>query len=289
MLIQAIAVEYLRYLKYDRNFKDMNKRHERIGRVVMFWLDKHIEELTLNDVTDFKKWMLERKWSLSYTNTFLFLIRSLLRFANDQGIITIEPEKIKPFRIPYKVIDYLEKKEISELLNHFEGSKLYDYRNRAICALILDSGMRIGECLSLRRNQLDEILEGKTKIIGKFGKERPAMFSWSREYLKEYMSKRTDDSEWMFITHCYDLRWQTKQLNQDGFRHYLREYSEFSGKRITPHTLRRTAVTNWFANGMVLKDVSLLAGHETVVTTEKFYLGTDWKKIQASHSEHSFI
>ena len=38
------------------------------------------------------------------------------------------------------------------------------------------------------------------------------------------------------------------------------------------HDLRRTAITNWFANGMNENDVMVLAGHSNFETTHKFYL-----------------
>ena len=36
--------------------------------------------------------------------------------------------------------------------------------------------------------------------------------------------------------------------------------------------MRRTAITNWFANGMSENDVMVLAGHSNFATTHEFYL-----------------
>lgn len=38
------------------------------------------------------------------------------------------------------------------------------------------------------------------------------------------------------------------------------------------HDLRRTALSNWFANGMSEHDVMTLAGHSSFSTTHEFYL-----------------
>ena len=38
------------------------------------------------------------------------------------------------------------------------------------------------------------------------------------------------------------------------------------------HDIRRTAITNWFANGMSENDVMTLAGHANFATTHEFYL-----------------
>ncbi|MHC4397166.1 MAG: hypothetical protein ACYS1A_16125 [Planctomycetota bacterium] len=36
--------------------------------------------------------------------------------------------------------------------------------------------------------------------------------------------------------------------------------------------MRRTAITNWFVNGMSENDVMVLAGHSNFTTTHEFYL-----------------
>ena len=289
MLIQVIAVEYLRYLQFDRNFKDMAKRRKRIGQLVMFWLDRDIGNLTYDDLTEFKKSMLDRQCKPSYINTFIFMIRSLFRFANERGIKTIDPKSIKPYTVPKKHIVYLGKEQIIDLLKYFGGEHLHNTRNKALTAILIDTGMRIGECLSLNRAQYDEIMAGETVITGKFSKQRPVFFTWSRPFLKSYMEQRTDDHEALFITHCHDYRWRIKRLHQDGYRKYLREANRDLDFYISPHTLRKTAINNWKANGMDVKAISLIAGHDSVMTTEKYYLGIDWKWLKKQHVQYGFI
>lgn len=201
MLVQVAAVEYLNYLQYDRNFKDMKHRTYRIGRLVMFWLDKHIEALTFDDITDFKKELIQRQCSLTYINNYLFIVRSLFRFCQARyKITTLHPSDIKPFFINPRPINYLNKEEIRELLHYFSGSTIADYRNRA-----------------------------------------------------------------------------------------LREMSKKLGRKIHPHLLRRTAINNWKMNGMDIKNISLIAGHESVKTTEKYYLGVDWEWLKKEHARYGFV
>ena len=45
-----------------------------------------------------------------------------------------------------------------------------------------------------------------------------------------------------------------------------------SCKRGEFHDLRRTALTNWLANGMTEHEVVVLAGHASFSTTHRFYL-----------------
>jgi len=44
-------------------------------------------------------------------------------------------------------------------------------------------------------------------------------------------------------------------------------------KKGTFHDIRRTAITMWFANGMLEHDLMVLEGHSSFATTHEFFLG----------------
>lgn len=288
MKIQVAAVEYLRYCTFDRNFTEqtMKTRRKRVGYMTMFWLHREIESLNLNDLLKFKETLLQRKCKESYINNFITIFICLLKFSKKYlNVPIMDIKEIEFMRVPGKVKDYLTLDEVKALLNYFEkGTGTYDFRNRAIVHTLLDTGMRISECLSLNMDQVDAIMSGKCIIIGKFRKERKVFFRGSRDYIKAYLEKRIDDEhEALFITHCYDLRWRTKRLSDDGVRKYLRQASKDLGFRCNPHKIRRTVLNHWKNNGMDTKSISELAGHELQAVTEKFYLGKDWNILETKH------
>lgn len=289
MLIQVIAVEYLQYQQFDRHFKDIGTRRERIGRMVLFWLDRELESLTLKDVTKFIAYMTERKCCPNYINTYLFTLRSLLKYAEREELKVLDFHKIKPLPVEKKAIKYLSKDEIDSLFKFFEGTHLHDFRNRAMIAVMLDGGLRVSECCSLNRSQVKDILKGDCLINGKGGKERYVYFTWSKEFIIDYLEKRLDDNEALFISHCFDLRWKTNRLKPDGLRKYFKKASEKLGFQVNPHKLRKTALNVWKNNGMDIKSVSLLAGHDNISTTEKYYLGIDWVKLKELHKQFSYV
>ena len=291
MKFQVASIEYLRYCQFDRNFSEqtMKTRRKRIGYMTMFWLDREIETINLNDILKFKEAYLQRKCKENYINSCIKILICLLKFCKKYlNLQTMDVKEIEFMRVPGKVKDYLTLDEVKELLKYFErGTELYHFRNRALIHTLLDTGMRITECLSLNRSQENDIMSGKCIIMGKFKKERKVFFRGSRDHIKAYLDKRTDDDQALFITHCFDLRWRIKRLSDDGVRKYLREAGRALGFKCNPHKIRRTVLNHWKNNGMDVKSISELAGHESQMVTEKFYLGKDWNILKNKHEVYT--
>ncbi|GAC1413866.1 MAG: site-specific tyrosine recombinase XerD [Candidatus Doudnabacteria bacterium] len=289
MLIQVIAIEYLRYLQFDCNFKDITKRRYRLGSLVMFWLHKEVESLTYKDVTDFVETLKNRNCKPRYINAYLSVIRVFLRFCIRSEIKVINPKEIKDIRVPKTMLNYLTPHEVKKFLELMEGDTITTKRNRAIMTILFDTGMRISECLSLQRSQLDNILKGECSIVGKNGNERQAFFTWSRPYIQEYVDSRLkeDTCEALFSNYCNGLKYKFKPLQAEPFRKTFRKLRAKFGKFFILHDARRTAATHWKESGMDLYDVSKILGHANVGTTQKYYLGTDWVRLKSVHTKHS--
>lgn len=254
----------------------------------MRWLNRNVEDITAVDILALKEEMLQKKCDKGYINSYLSIIRMFLAFCiKFHKLKVLEPEEVVLLSEPYKPVEVNNKEEVDELFKFFDGVALHDYRNRAILALVLDSGLRCCEWTSLNRDQYKEIMQGETEVTGKGGKVRTAFFTWSREYLKEYIDRRTDDHEALFVTHCRDYRWRTCRLAADGFRGYLRKARRKIHIASFPHKLRKTAITNWVENGMELHDAADCAGHRNINTTKLYYVRVKKQRLKEKHRECS--
>jgi site-specific recombinase XerD len=138
-------------------------------------------------------------------------------------------------------------------------------------------------------------MQGETQVIGKGGDVRTLFFSWSREFIKDYLEHRdkeyaglsTDDCEALFVAHCRDSRWRTRRLDADGFRHYLRKAKKKLYFSAHPHKGRKTAISNWVENGMELPDAANCAGHKKIDTTKKYYVRVNLKRLKEKHAQFS--
>ena len=142
---------------------------------------------------------------------------------------------------------------------------------RALVELLLSTGLRISEAISLTRDPFDA---GRTEIevIGK-GKKPREVFLNSRTcyWIREYINKRTDDHPALFITTGFPPRVLKRDDVSRVFK-YIKRRAHLH-KTFTPRILRHTFCTNLLFNGADITHIRDLAGHQDIQTTARYYLG----------------
>ena len=144
-------------------------------------------------------------------------------------------------------------------------------RNIALLFLLLDTGLRISEALSISLDQLNE--SGLVPIIGKGSKER-----WVRlspqvlEYIAEYLSHRDGLPA---RKRCLSLftTWDGQQLKPQGFRTALKDANqvlEWNHVRVSPHTLRNTYGCWTAVAGMDTESIRVSMGHSSQAMTARY-------------------
>lgn len=98
-----------------------------------------------------------------------------------------------------KKIKFLTKEEVDKIINSIPNKKKNDLRDRALIQTLFSTGLRIGECLSLKLNQLKEAHKTQeVSIVGKGGFARPVYLSMDtltaiRKYLTLRFPRGTED------------------------------------------------------------------------------------------------
>lgn len=157
-------------------------------------------------------------------------------------------------------------------------------RNLAMLALLLDSGIRRGELLSIRLCDLD-LKNNRCQVSGKSG-SRPAFFSeMSRiaiaAYLQQYRQEQ-DDSPDSALWLCED----GVPLSQSGFGMVIRRLEERSGVDFHPHRLRHTFATSMAKQGVDVYRLKELLGHRSITTT-MIYIQQNPELLAETHRLHS--
>ncbi len=190
-------------------------------------------------------------------------------------------ESIKPSR---KKKPLLSKEELQKVMRTFDNTTFHGYRDWLITRLILDTGMRIGECLSLT----PDVIDFKTKSIlienPKNNQQRYVYFSQkiSRE-LKNWLlyRDRYSNSFYLFPT----IR--GTQLEIRNFERTLRLNGKKVGVDIHPHQLRNNFAKYYLLNGGDFVTLSRILGHSSVEVTQKAYLDFTDGEIGRKYQRHS--
>ena len=148
----------------------------------------------------------------------------------------------------------------NEILRMLEAVR--DPRNKAIIALLFDSGIRVGELATMRVKDIDLAKEPVHIVVnGKTGMRRiPLMFSVP--YLAQYMStiknRKPADYLWMAVGSWSNMGWQ---VDYNGIRKMLKKAGKDAkiNKRIYPHLFRHSRAS-YYANKLTEQQLKAFFG-----------------------------
>ena len=208
-------------------------------------------------------------------------LRKFFRYLEDSGQ---EPpfdwRDIEVPHVPRKLNEYLTQDELKLVLESFDLTKMHGLRTRALCEVLLATGMRISEALSLDRNDINFETKEASVVNAKNGDQQPVMFTdRSLMWLKRYLDAREDDEPYLFTA-------GKGRMPPVTARFYLRAHTKKLGikKHIKNHIFRKSFVTHMIQKGADLAMVSSLARHRDVRTTLRFYAAVNKERSKDVHS-----
>ena len=181
--------------------------------------------------------------------------------------------KIKQLRNERKAQEYLEDHEIEKLLKIFDRSYFPEHRDFMVIMLILDTGMRLGECLQVTTDDLDmddrticlpaENTKGRrTRFVFFSVKTAKSLQRWL-----QYKDRYTNDK--LLFPKKSGLPLEIHSFESGFKRHLGRAGIE---KTYSPHALRNNFAKRCLMNGMDIYTLSRILGHSSVSVTENAYL-----------------
>ena len=163
--------------------------------------------------------------------------------------------------------------EISAIYKAIErqSDRILRIRNRAVVTVLLNSGLRASELLSLKVDSFDST--GGLSVVGKGGKRRSVTIGRSGvKAVKAYLKARRRRDKTLWLTRTGD------PLTKAGLRQMMltiRRKSLSIADGVYAHRFRHTAVTNLLKAGVPLRSVQLYAGHSDPQTTLRYALAID--------------
>lgn len=210
------------------------------------------------------------------TTTINNYIRNLKAFFTWYADTTLSPNptsKIRQLHNDRKAQEYLQDHEIDSLLKVFDRSYYPEHRDFMLIMLILDTGMRIGECLQVTTEDVD--MDDRTICL-------PAENTKGRRTRYVFFSTKTAKSlqRWLRYKDRYTnskLLFPKKSglpLEIHSFESSFKRYLHRAGieKAYSPHAMRNNFAKRCLMNGMDIYTLSRILGHSSVTVTENAYL-----------------
>lgn len=246
--------------------------------------DLDIDDLDIMMFKSYQMYLIEHKDIKKVSvRTYARAVRVFYRYLYFEDLIDIDINKLKLIKANKEIILPLSDMEVKHLLNCFEPYTYLGERDKLICMLMLDCGLRRGEVVNLSLDDIDRV--NQTMVInGKGSKQRIVPYGETvKKQLDRYLSLREDKPFTnLFLTNDYEPI--TANTIKMLFKR-LKEQSCIS--RIYPHLLRHTFATNYILNGGNLEVLRVLLGHSSINITQMYvHLATQMNIVNSKYDSH---
>jgi site-specific recombinase XerD len=289
--IRELLPYYFAYVEYEWRLskKTLQTYADGINRALRVFGDITPQEIDHQKVLALKADIASKGAGASRVRGVINALRSFLRFCRlGVGLEVLDPKFIRPPRVPRREVVFLTPEEVEKFLSAipvFNAKRRFDLKwlgFRALVEVLLGTGMRISEALSIERSAVN-FETGEARIVGKGNKERTVFFTpRALGWLKEFANHRSDSSGWLFVLP------NGKRLLDCTVRLWFGETRVRSGllKKVTPHIMRHTMATTLLFNGCPIGFIKELLGHDRLETTCQYYLGVDKKAAKEAHRKY---
>lgn len=261
------------------------------GRVIKeffsFHRFKRPEEISPADVIRWRDALIADKKADSTVAFKLSVIRSLFEYLRVGGFVQNNPALTKLVTSPRPSEDLrgraLTIKEVGYILAGPDREKPEGARDYAILLTLLRTSLRVAELVSLTSSS---IKWSNGRVILKFkvkgGRERTIPLPEDvKKAIDDYLYldrdrrkiQRTGGTDaWIFqpLTNYRTLTFD-KHLSTTMVWYIVKRWGEFSGVgKVSPHDLRRTAITRALDKGLTYRQVQMMSGHKDPKTVMRY-------------------
>src|SRR5690606_16496272 len=192
------------------------------------------------------------------------IIRAFFSWCVKEEYLPINiASKVETPKVPKKVLKGFTLEEVHAMIDAFTYKTYLEARNKAIIAMLADTGIRAMEIRGLRT---DNLKETTILVNGKGNKERVVFISPALKRIlikyermkKQYFSEKS-------ITEEYFLSYTGSGLSHVALDSIVKEAgrrAQVTGKRVSPHTFRHFYAVQCLNDGnMDVYSLSRLLGH----------------------------
>lgn len=277
---QELLSYFESYLRYERQFsdhtvtsylsdcKDFLKFLNESG-------DDQLLQVTYADARIYLSYLTDQSYERSSISRKISSLRALYYFIVQNGEMDHNPFARLKMKGPAKALPhFFYEEEMEELFKSCQGNRPLDYRNRALLEVLYATGIRVSECVQLKKEELDLDLS-LLLVHGKGKKDRYVPFgAHAADALIDYyqagrqvlMDRYHKDHDVVFVNHHGD------PLTPQGISYILDQLVQSSAltASIHPHKIRHSFASHLLNRGADIRSVQELLGHSSLSSTQVY-------------------
>ena len=242
-------------------------------------IGKSPQQVTTDDLRQYlTNYQVQRKSSKVTIDNIRRILSSFFSWMEDEDFIVKSPvRRIHKVKTAKVIKDTYTDEALEQMRDHCTTT-----RDLAIIDLLASSGMRVGEMVTLNREDIN-FNERECVVFGKGNKERLVYFdARTKIHLQNYLDSRTDNDPSLFVS----LKAPHERLMIGGVEVRLRELGKrLNLPRVHPHKFRRTMATTAIDKGMPIEQVQQLLGHQKIDTT-MHYAMVKQQNVKLAHRKY---
>ena len=204
-------------------------------------------------------------------NSRVRALRAFFNWLYRQGYTdTHRLENVKPPKPRVLEIEILTDEEISWIFASINPNTVLGARNKAIFSLMLDTGLRLTEVVTLKHQDV-HLDKRYVKVLGKGNKERivsfgfncqRVMLNYDQHYRFENQGQKAETFFLCIDGHC---------MGAEGLRSLTERLSKAARvPRLHPHLLRHTYATRFLLNGGNVFLLQQNLGHTSLTMVQRY-------------------
>ena len=279
----------------EKSLSDETRRA--YGRVVkeFFSFHRHLDPVELKplDVIRWRDSLVVAKKSPATVSFKLSVVRSLFEYLKAGGFVQNNPalsKLVAPPKLPEDLRGRaLTVKEVNYILAGPDREKTEGARDYAILLTLLRTSLRVAEVCGLKSSSIKwshgrwtlkfKIKGGRIRTIPLPTDVKKAIDDYLRLDRDRRQIQKTDggSESWIFqpLSNYRTLVFD-KPLSTTMVWYIVRKWGEFSGiGKVSPHDLRRTAITRALDKGLTYRQVQMMSGHKDPKTVMRYDHGRE--------------
>lgn len=252
-----------------------------------------LEDIQTRHLKAYFMWQSKKGRKESYLNGLLKSFRSFFKYHLNEGNIHSNPIlKVNWMKEPKTIIKTFADDEVKKMLTAFNEGDYLSVRNKAIVAMLFDTGIRNYELCTLTN---DAIKNDYIVIFGKGRKERQVGKSpYLAKILMKYETIKQYNFECKTInTQAYFLSRTGRPLTTEAIERIVKiagEYANVSQNiRCSPHTCRHYFAQAQLKNGIDVYSLSRILGHDNIKITQRYLQGLEDNEVVSKSIKTSVL
>ena len=290
------------FFRYLKRVRDPSLQDKKLDEISIQDVDlDFVKKVTLTDIYDYMTYLsrdrvrnsnsrdaeyglnaASRARKIATIRSFYHYLTNKVHLIDQNPVKDIDSPKLKKSLPKYLTLD-----ESVQLLESVDGKN--QERDYCILTLFLNCGLRISELVGLN---LNDIQDDALRILGKGNKVRIVYLNEAcKQALEQYLAVRRPitgrDKNALFLST------RNERISRSGVHALVKKHLAEAGLDATQyssHKLRHTAATLMLQNGVDVKAVQEVLGHDHLNTTEIYtHIDNDALRVAAKANPLSYM